>query len=63
MPMNVLNDIKIGQELFYDKSTYMQELNKINILNGKIEENVFVIGFIVYRLVYSYSRHLISFFL
>lgn len=32
MPMNVLNDIKIGQELFYDKSTYMQELNKINIM-------------------------------
>lgn len=62
MPMNVLNDIKIGQELFYDKSTYMQELNKINIME-KIEENVFVIGFIVYRLVYSYSRHLISFFL
>lgn len=62
MPMNVLNDIKIGQELFYDKSTYMQELNKINIME-KLEENVFVIGFIVYRLVYSYSRHLISFFL
>lgn len=32
MPMNVLNDIKIGQELFYAKSTYMQEVNKINIM-------------------------------
>lgn len=70
MPMNVLNDIKIGQELFYDKSTYMQELNKINIME-KLKKMFLLLVLLYIDLISSdlifslmlrnYTIHVISF--
>lgn len=60
MPMNVLNDIKIGQELFYDKSTYMQELNKINIME-KLKKMFLLLVLLYIDLLRNYTIHVISF--